>query len=58
MPADDWDATLFVERLKDGAFDGHVSETLGSLSTDQIDEVNKALAEDGWIVPEDLKRSG
>ena len=58
MPGDDWDARLFVERLQGGAFDGRILETLGALSSDQLNEVDDVLDEGGGIVPEDLKRSG
>ena len=55
MPGDDWDARLFVERLQGGAFNGRILQTLGALSSDQLNEVDD---EGGGIVPEDLKRSG
>ena len=58
MPEDDWDARLFVERLRGGAFNGRILETLGALSSDQLHEVDDVLDEGGDVVPENLKRSG
>jgi hypothetical protein len=61
MPEDDWDARLFVERMRSGAFDGRITKTLDALRPDQLHEVNKVLAEDGDIganVPGDPKWKG
>ena len=38
-------------------FNGRILETLGALSSDQLNEVDDVLDEGGGIVPEDLKRS-
>lgn len=60
MSGEDWDARLFIERLRAGAYDGRIVETFGSLSVDQLHEVNELLAGDsmGGIMQDDTERLG
>jgi len=39
----EWDVLEFMERFKEGKFDGHLSETLDSLSPDQIEDLHGLL---------------
>jgi hypothetical protein len=62
MSDQEWDVREFVERFRNGEFDGQLTETLDSLSPDQIEVLQRYLLMRGecrnGIVPEDLKRSG
>ena len=42
----EWDVLEFVERFRDGEFDGQLGETLNSLSPDQIEDLQLFLGED------------
>lgn len=41
----EWDVLEFVERFRDGEFDGHLGETLNLLSPDQIEDLQHFLRE-------------
>jgi len=41
----EWDVLEFVERFRDGEFDGQLGETLNSLSPDQIEDLQLYLRE-------------
>jgi hypothetical protein len=43
----EWDVLDFVERFRDGDFEGQLGETLGSLSPEQIDELQRVLVMQG-----------
>ena len=62
MSDQEWDVQEFVERFRNGEFDGRLAETLGSLSPEQIEDLEHALLIQGEsrneIGPEDLKRIG
>jgi len=42
-----WDATEFVERFREGEFDGHLDDTLATLSPDQLEELQSLLLIEG-----------
>jgi hypothetical protein len=44
--SEEWDVLEFVERFRDGEFDGQLGETLNSLSPDQIEDLQLFLGED------------
>jgi hypothetical protein len=62
MSDQEWDILEFVERFRNGEFDARLAETLDSLSSEQIEDLQSFLLMQGesrnGIVPEDLKRSG
>jgi hypothetical protein len=43
MHTDGWDARLFEERLRSGAFDGHILATIAALSPSQLQEMDSIL---------------
>ena len=47
MSDQEWDALEFVERFKNGEFDGQWGETLDSLSPDQIEDLHSLLLMQG-----------
>ena len=47
MSDQEWDVLDFMERFKEGQFDGNLSETLDSLSPDQIDDLHILLLMQG-----------
>ncbi len=62
MSNQEWDVLEFVERFRNGEFDGQWNEALNSLSPEQIEDLNDFLLMPGesrnGIPPEDLKRIG
>ena len=42
-----WDVLEFVERFKNGEFDGQLGETLDSLSPEQIEDLRNLLVMEG-----------
>ena len=60
MSDQEWDLLEFVERFRNGEYDGKVGETLDSLSSEQIEDLHSLLMQsecrDG-IVLDDLKLS-
>ena len=47
MSDQEWDVLEFVERFKNGEFDGQLGETLDSLSPDQIEDLHSLLLMQG-----------
>jgi len=47
MSVQEWDALEFVQRFKNGEFDGQWSETFDSLSPDQIEDLHSLLLMQG-----------
>jgi hypothetical protein len=62
MSDQEWAVLEFVERFRNGEFDGQWEEALNSLSPEQIEYLNDLLLMQGdggkGIPAEDLKRSG
>ena len=59
----EWDVLEFIERFRNGDFDGHLAETFDSLTPEQVDDLQRLLLMQGesrtGIMPEDLaERSG
>jgi len=47
MSDQEWDVLEFMERFREGQFDGNLSETLDSLSPDQIEDLHSLLLMQG-----------
>jgi len=47
MSDQEWDVQEFVERFRDGEFDGHLREALDSLSPNQIEDLQSFLLMQG-----------
>jgi hypothetical protein len=45
--SEEWDVLEFVERFKNGEFDGQLGETLDSLSANQIEDLHSLLLMQG-----------
>lgn len=62
MSDQEWDVLEFVERFRNGEFDGQWNEALNSLSPEQIEDLNAFLVMRGdgrkGIPAEALKRCG
>jgi hypothetical protein len=39
----EWDVLEFVERFRNGEFDGQLGETLDSLSSEQVEDLHSVL---------------
>jgi len=49
MSDQEWDVLEFMERFGEGQFDGNLSETVDSLSLDQIEDLHSLLLMHGEI---------
>jgi hypothetical protein len=47
MSDQEWDVLEFMERFREGQFDGNLSETLDSLSPDQIEDLHSLILMQG-----------
>lgn len=47
MSDQEWDVFEFVECFRNGEFDGHLGETLDSLSEEQIEDLRNLLVMEG-----------
>lgn len=47
MSDQDWDVSDFYQRFQNGEFDGHLRETLESLSPRQVEELQGFVLEKG-----------
>jgi len=43
MPDQEWNVSEFIERFRNGEFDGHLGETLDSLSPEQMEDLQSFL---------------
>jgi hypothetical protein len=53
MPDQEWDVQDFFQRFRDGEFDGRLTETLGSLSQEQLTEVERFMIEGRYEIEQD-----
>ena len=51
MPDQEWDVLEFVERFRNGEFDGQWDEALNSLSPEQIEDLNNFLLRGHDLAP-------
>ena len=47
MTGQEWDVREFVERFRNGDFDGQLHETLNALSPEQLEDLNSFLPMQG-----------
>ena len=47
MPDQKWDVVEFLERFREGEFDGYLDDILASLSPDQLEELQNLLLVQG-----------
>ena len=47
MSDQEWDVLEFFEHFRNGEFDGHLSETIDSLSPEQMEDLDSLLLMEG-----------
>jgi len=47
MSDQEWDVLEFVQRFRNGEFDGQLGETISSLSAEQIEDIQHFLLREG-----------